>query len=219
MDKQFETEGYALAMAVLQSDLYRKLDDIQRAECDEFIRRGMQKPVSENAAQEDGLVSITHNGSTHVRKASQWLALARADLAALSAERGGEQKPVGYLDWPALTFRFNGTAERIGPMPVNAEPIPLYTRPQAGPVSENAAQETVAGYPSPAAVPACPDVGLELTEECFYTLWNAVLDIQKEERPNNRDLLNNRIVNDDIEFVQYLFRQGIVLALRGGKHG
>jgi hypothetical protein len=32
--------GYALAMRVLQSDLYSKLDDKERSECDEIIRRG-----------------------------------------------------------------------------------------------------------------------------------------------------------------------------------
>lgn len=35
--------GYALAMRVLQSDLYRKLDDIERGECDEMIARGMDR--------------------------------------------------------------------------------------------------------------------------------------------------------------------------------
>lgn len=30
--------GYALAMRVLQSDLYRQLDERERAECDELIR-------------------------------------------------------------------------------------------------------------------------------------------------------------------------------------
>ena len=40
------------------------------------------------AGQEDGLVSITHNGSTHVRKESEWLALARADIAAQGGNRG-----------------------------------------------------------------------------------------------------------------------------------
>jgi hypothetical protein len=38
----FESEGYALAARVLQSDLYGKLDDKERAECDEFLRRGLK---------------------------------------------------------------------------------------------------------------------------------------------------------------------------------
>jgi hypothetical protein len=33
--------GYALAMAVLQSELYPKLADTERAECDEFIAQGI----------------------------------------------------------------------------------------------------------------------------------------------------------------------------------
>lgn len=32
--------GYSLAMRVLQSTLYANLDDKERAECDELIRRG-----------------------------------------------------------------------------------------------------------------------------------------------------------------------------------
>lgn len=40
--KQFETHGYALAMRVLQSDLYHQLDALERAECDELIQRGMK---------------------------------------------------------------------------------------------------------------------------------------------------------------------------------
>ena len=43
---QFETEGYVLAMAVMQSDLYNKLDDKEKADCDVLIRRGMHKPKS-----------------------------------------------------------------------------------------------------------------------------------------------------------------------------
>jgi hypothetical protein len=29
-------------MGVLQSDLYRQLDDVQRAECDELVRRNLE---------------------------------------------------------------------------------------------------------------------------------------------------------------------------------
>lgn len=36
--EQNKTFGGALAMRVLQSDLYHKLDDVERAECDELIR-------------------------------------------------------------------------------------------------------------------------------------------------------------------------------------
>ena len=42
--KQYETFGYALAMHVLQSDLYHNLDDKERAECDEMIRAGQYAP-------------------------------------------------------------------------------------------------------------------------------------------------------------------------------
>lgn len=34
--------GCALAMRVLQSDLYRGLDDAQRADCDELVRRNLE---------------------------------------------------------------------------------------------------------------------------------------------------------------------------------
>ena len=40
----YETFGYALAVRVLQSDLYAQLDDKERAECDELIRRGQELP-------------------------------------------------------------------------------------------------------------------------------------------------------------------------------
>ena len=40
--------GYALAMRVLQSDLYKQLDDKERAECDELIARG-QTPSKSDA--------------------------------------------------------------------------------------------------------------------------------------------------------------------------
>jgi len=46
--------GAALAMRVLQSDLYHDLDSIERAECDELIRR--QQAV--NASADDGAAII-----------------------------------------------------------------------------------------------------------------------------------------------------------------
>ena len=49
-DKSF---GYCLAMAVMQSPTYARLDDRERAECDELIARGMKgaAPISETAAE------------------------------------------------------------------------------------------------------------------------------------------------------------------------
>lgn len=46
---RYETEGYALAMRVLQSDLYKQLDDRELAECDEFIRREVPETESKPA--------------------------------------------------------------------------------------------------------------------------------------------------------------------------
>src|SRR5690242_9002238 len=43
MSEHYESFGYALAMSVLQSDLYTTLDDRERAECDELIARGQGK--------------------------------------------------------------------------------------------------------------------------------------------------------------------------------
>lgn len=40
--KAYDLFGYALAMAVLQSDLYHKLDDKAKAECDELITTAQQ---------------------------------------------------------------------------------------------------------------------------------------------------------------------------------
>lgn len=39
-EPNYDSFGYALAMGVLQSDLYHKLEDRARAECDEMILRG-----------------------------------------------------------------------------------------------------------------------------------------------------------------------------------
>ena len=41
---RYETFGYALAMRVLQSPTYARLDDKERAECDELIKRGQAAP-------------------------------------------------------------------------------------------------------------------------------------------------------------------------------
>jgi hypothetical protein len=42
VDAKSRPFGCALAMGVLQSDLYRQLDDVQRAECDELVRRNLE---------------------------------------------------------------------------------------------------------------------------------------------------------------------------------
>lgn len=52
MDKQI---GYALAMRVLQSDLYAKLDDEERGECDALIRAGVGEP--RQGGEPSGLVA------------------------------------------------------------------------------------------------------------------------------------------------------------------
>lgn len=48
---QYETFGYALAMRVAQSEMYYKLDDKERAECDELIQRGMSPPPADAGIQ------------------------------------------------------------------------------------------------------------------------------------------------------------------------
>lgn len=53
--------GYSLAMAVLQSDLYRCLDDHMRAECDELIARGQGRAaLAAPAAVEREAVAWLH---------------------------------------------------------------------------------------------------------------------------------------------------------------
>ncbi len=47
----YDRFGYALAMRVLQSDLYHQLDDRERAECDELIRAA-QNPADLDAQKE-----------------------------------------------------------------------------------------------------------------------------------------------------------------------
>jgi hypothetical protein len=43
----YDSFGYALATRVLQSEVYAKLDERERAECDELIRRGLGRESSE----------------------------------------------------------------------------------------------------------------------------------------------------------------------------
>ena len=45
---RYETLGYALAMRIMQSGMYDRLDDKERAECDELIRIGMAAPSRED---------------------------------------------------------------------------------------------------------------------------------------------------------------------------
>lgn len=47
-----QASGYALAMAVLQSDLYHKLDDLERAECDAMLAA---TPTAEPAGEAGGI--------------------------------------------------------------------------------------------------------------------------------------------------------------------
>ena len=44
-----------------------------------------------------------------------------------------EQEPVGWLDWPSLTFRLNGVVSVRAPTSVVVQPIPLYAAPQPAP--------------------------------------------------------------------------------------
>lgn len=49
----YDSHGYALAMRVLQSDLYHRLDDRERAECDELIARGQHSSAKCGTANGD----------------------------------------------------------------------------------------------------------------------------------------------------------------------
>ena len=57
---RYETFGYALAMSVLQSPQYARLDDLARAECDELIRRGQAAP---SAGGEEEDIDMPFSGS------------------------------------------------------------------------------------------------------------------------------------------------------------
>lgn len=48
--------GCALAMRVMQSDLYKQLDDVERADCDELVQRNLEwfKRDSADGVVEDG---------------------------------------------------------------------------------------------------------------------------------------------------------------------
>lgn len=51
----YESFGYALAVRVLQSDLYSKLDSKERAECDQLIYNGQAKPLVSKMKQIRGM--------------------------------------------------------------------------------------------------------------------------------------------------------------------
>ena len=74
-------------------------------------------------------------------QASLWMVDALCDLAlAALSERGGE--PIGWLLWPSMRFKTNAGIGVYPPVSVKIDPIPLFTRPQAGPgtVSEQNAE-------------------------------------------------------------------------------
>lgn len=48
----YNSFGYALAMRVLQSDLYHILEDKERVECDALIERGQSKRWSDTDLQD-----------------------------------------------------------------------------------------------------------------------------------------------------------------------
>jgi hypothetical protein len=57
----YDSFGYALAMRVMQSDLYPELDERERSECDELIHRGNgQAGVRINCEVVDCLDRATH---------------------------------------------------------------------------------------------------------------------------------------------------------------
>jgi len=49
----YDSFGYALAVRVLQSEVYAKLDERERAECDELVRRGLGRASSSQPAHTD----------------------------------------------------------------------------------------------------------------------------------------------------------------------
>lgn len=74
-----EALGYKLGMRVLQSDLYRQLDDAERAECDEFIARGMDvaratavPPLQISPSSDAG--AVTPEEVSALREQNAWLA-------------------------------------------------------------------------------------------------------------------------------------------------
>lgn len=94
--------GCALAMRVLQSDLYRGLDDTERADCDELVRRNLDwckadasgvlaAPVRlDDAALRQWLVDVQENAANSFR-ARNAAALLLAEAAPLGvAPSGGE---------------------------------------------------------------------------------------------------------------------------------
>ena len=79
---RYDTEGYALAMEVLQSDLYAKLHDKARVECDEFIQRGMAEP----AEPVSWVVTGPAGTVLHVSKHDGWNVEVVATVPAPSSE-------------------------------------------------------------------------------------------------------------------------------------
>lgn len=115
--ERYETEGYALAMRVLQSDLYKILDDKERAECDEFIRRGQ---ALAQPAEDAGDVG------RDVDSFAEYLATAvmREFTAVMTADSAG--KAVKEI----LVDALNGCAFSL-PRPA-PEPVAWYCEPRNG---------------------------------------------------------------------------------------
>ena len=61
-DALYASHGYALAARVLQSDLYAKLDDRERAECDAMVRG--EAPLYEQGTTQMNFSPISNTAST-----------------------------------------------------------------------------------------------------------------------------------------------------------
>lgn len=157
----YDSLGYALAMRVLQSDLYRQLDDTERGECDELVRRGMApspQPVA-YLVRYERLVSTCQFGDKPPLE--NWAAhsFATTDIAEAQGQ-DGSYDDVGNL---------------LGKKWRNKTITPLYEAP----VSAGAPQPEMGGLQrsAPAFVPIdfkdwLQSLDTEETNALFKRLWD-----------------------------------------------
>ena len=84
--------------------------------------------MSEQTLEQDEFISITQGGSTHVRRASEWIALARRDLAGPAPVA----QPVAWIQEQQGFFPGDGRRDLVWQRNTNADPaywkyVPLYT--------------------------------------------------------------------------------------------
>lgn len=117
MNKQI---GYALAMRVLQSDLYAKLDDEERGECDALIRAGVGEP--RQGGEPSGLEEMRGD-----------MAVLLEDLIWCSGSQDFGPNGLAREGWLKVSSRFNAISRKWFPAPRTQASPPAEAPAEAAP--------------------------------------------------------------------------------------